>query len=61
MIATDTQQMLFPTVSDVVFVIESTANLAAHKDILKTSYIQPTLEYFNGGPPDPTDYGCDVS
>lgn len=60
-ITPDPQQTIFPPVSDVVFVIESTANLAAHIDVLKNSYIIPTLEYFNGGPPDPTDYGCDFS
>ncbi|XP_064604041.1 mediator of RNA polymerase II transcription subunit 25-like isoform X2 [Liolophura sinensis] len=57
-IATDNQQ---PGVADVVLVVEATANLGAYLDILKPQYIVPTLEYFNGGPPDPTDYGQDNS
>jgi len=32
-------------VSDVVFVVEGTANVGAYFDGLKTSYILPTLEY----------------
>ncbi|WAR01131.1 MED25-like protein [Mya arenaria] len=46
---------------DVVFVVEGTANLGAYIDDLKTNYILPTLEKFNGGPPDPIDYGHDYS
>ena len=33
------------TVSDVVFIVEGTANVGAYFDGLKTSYILPTLEY----------------
>ncbi|KAJ8299557.1 hypothetical protein KUTeg_023617 [Tegillarca granosa] len=47
--------------SDVVFVVEATANLGAYIDVLKEAYILPSLEVFNGGPPDPTDYGHDYS
>lgn len=32
-------------VSDVVFVVEGTANVGAYFDSLKTAYILPTLEY----------------
>jgi len=32
-------------VSDVVFIVEGTANVGAYFDSLKTSYILPTLEY----------------
>ena len=32
-------------VSDVVFIVEGTANVGAYFDGLKTSYILPTLEY----------------
>jgi len=32
-------------VSDVVFIVEGTANVGAYFDNLKTSYILPTLEY----------------
>ena len=32
------------TVSDVVFVVEGTANVGAYFDNLKQSYILPTLE-----------------
>jgi len=32
-------------VSDVVFIVEGTANVGAYFDGLKTSYISPTLEY----------------
>ncbi|XP_053384531.1 mediator of RNA polymerase II transcription subunit 25-like isoform X2 [Mercenaria mercenaria] len=49
------------TPSDVVFVVEGTANLGAYIEDLKTNYILPTLEKFNGGPPDPIDYGDDYS
>ncbi|PVD34132.1 hypothetical protein C0Q70_05395 [Pomacea canaliculata] len=48
-------------VYDVVFVVEKTANLVPYFDLLMKSYVQPTLEYFNNGPPDPTDYGHDYS
>ncbi|XP_035674488.1 mediator of RNA polymerase II transcription subunit 25-like [Branchiostoma floridae] len=47
--------------ADVVFVIEGTANLGAYFNNLKTSYIIPTVEYFNGGPVAETDFGGDVS
>jgi mediator of RNA polymerase II transcription subunit 25 len=45
-------------VYNVVFIIEGSANVGAYFDNLKSSYIQPTLEYFNGGPPEEVDYGC---
>jgi len=32
-------------VSDVVFIVEGTANVGAYFDSLKTAYILPTLEY----------------
>ncbi|KAK7487832.1 hypothetical protein BaRGS_00020879 [Batillaria attramentaria] len=48
-------------VYDVVFVVEKTANLVPYFDVLMKSYILPTLEHFNNGPPDPTDYGIDYS
>jgi len=32
-------------VSDVVFIVEGTANIGAYFDNLKTAYILPTLEY----------------
>jgi len=32
-------------VSDVVFIVEGTANIGAYFDSLKTAYILPTLEY----------------
>ncbi|TRY87786.1 hypothetical protein DNTS_015694 [Danionella cerebrum] len=46
-------------VSDVVFVIEGTANLGPYFDSLRENYILPTIEYFNGGPPAETDFGGD--
>ncbi|CAC5362711.1 MED25 [Mytilus coruscus] len=51
----------FKNPSDVVFVVEGTANLGGYIDVLKENYIIPTLEVFNGGPADPTDYGRDYS
>ncbi|XP_023233829.1 mediator of RNA polymerase II transcription subunit 25-like [Centruroides sculpturatus] len=48
-------------VSDVVFVVEGTANLSPYVESMKANYIQPTLEYFNGGPPDDRDCGCDYN
>ncbi|XP_052692285.1 mediator of RNA polymerase II transcription subunit 25-like isoform X2 [Crassostrea angulata] len=47
--------------ADVVLVVEATANLSAYIDVLKKYYIIPSLEVFNGGPPDPTDIGHDYS
>ncbi|XP_078331774.1 mediator of RNA polymerase II transcription subunit 25-like isoform X3 [Crassostrea virginica] len=47
--------------ADVVLVVEATANLSAYIDVLKKCYIIPSLEVFNGGPPDPTDIGHDYS
>ncbi|XP_061182873.1 mediator of RNA polymerase II transcription subunit 25-like [Saccostrea echinata] len=47
--------------ADVVLVVEATANLSAYIDVLKKQYIVPSLEVFNGGPPDPTDIGHDYS
>ncbi|KAL8560082.1 hypothetical protein ACOMHN_041551 [Nucella lapillus] len=46
-------------VYEVVFVVEDTANLVPYFDVLMKSYIKPTLEFFNNGPPDPIDYGID--
>lgn len=46
-------------VSDVVFVIEGTANLGPYFESLQKNYILPTIEYFNGGPPAETDFGGD--
>uniref|UniRef100_A0A8C1YUR8 Mediator of RNA polymerase II transcription subunit 25 n=1 Tax=Cyprinus carpio TaxID=7962 RepID=A0A8C1YUR8_CYPCA len=46
-------------VSDVVFVIEGTANLGPYFESLRENYILPTIEYFNGGPPAETDFGGD--
>uniref|UniRef100_A0A8C1VES7 Mediator of RNA polymerase II transcription subunit 25 n=1 Tax=Cyprinus carpio TaxID=7962 RepID=A0A8C1VES7_CYPCA len=48
-----------PSVSDVVFVIEGTANLGPYFESLRNNYILPTIEYFNGGPPAETDFGGD--
>lgn len=47
--------------ADVVLVVEGTANLGAYIEDLKQNYILPTLKHFNGGPPDPIDYGHDYS
>ncbi|CAG0886248.1 unnamed protein product [Cyprideis torosa] len=44
-------------VSDVVFVIEATSNTGAYITDIKTSYIVPTLEHFNGGPLPDLDCG----
>ncbi|XP_073682945.1 mediator of RNA polymerase II transcription subunit 25 isoform X3 [Garra rufa] len=49
----------FNQVSDVVFVIEGTANLGPYFESLQKNYILPTIEYFNGGPPAETDFGGD--
>uniref|UniRef100_A0A671LAN3 Mediator of RNA polymerase II transcription subunit 25 n=1 Tax=Sinocyclocheilus anshuiensis TaxID=1608454 RepID=A0A671LAN3_9TELE len=46
-------------VSDVVFVIEGTANLGPYFESLRKNYLLPTIEYFNGGPPAETDFGGD--
>ncbi|XP_064480426.1 mediator of RNA polymerase II transcription subunit 25-like isoform X12 [Ornithodoros turicata] len=46
-------------VADVVFVVEGTANLSPYVESLKSNYIVPTLEYFNGGPVDDRDCGYD--
>ncbi|XP_068435480.1 mediator of RNA polymerase II transcription subunit 25 isoform X2 [Clinocottus analis] len=46
-------------VSDVVFVIEGTANLGPYFESLRKNYILPAIEYFNGGPPAETDFGGD--
>ncbi|XP_056263122.1 mediator of RNA polymerase II transcription subunit 25 isoform X2 [Pseudoliparis swirei] len=46
-------------VSDVVFVIEGTANLGPYFESLRKHYILPAIEYFNGGPPAETDFGGD--
>lgn len=46
-------------VSDVVFVIEGTANLGPYFESLRKNYIIPAIEYFNGGPPAETDFGGD--
>ena len=48
-------------VVDVVFVVEATPQLGAYLDNLKQSYILPTLNWFNGGPPEEMNYGCDYS
>ncbi|XP_015915623.1 mediator of RNA polymerase II transcription subunit 25 [Parasteatoda tepidariorum] len=47
--------------ADVVVVLEGTANLSPYFESLKTNYIIPTLEYFNGGPADDRDCGCDTN
>nr|XP_057904410.1 mediator of RNA polymerase II transcription subunit 25 isoform X1 [Doryrhamphus excisus]XP_057904411.1 mediator of RNA polymerase II transcription subunit 25 isoform X1 [Doryrhamphus excisus]XP_057904412.1 mediator of RNA polymerase II transcription subunit 25 isoform X1 [Doryrhamphus excisus]XP_057904413.1 mediator of RNA polymerase II transcription subunit 25 isoform X1 [Doryrhamphus excisus]XP_057904414.1 mediator of RNA polymerase II transcription subunit 25 isoform X1 [Doryrhamphus exci len=46
-------------VSDVVFVIEGTANLGPYFESLRKNYILPAIECFNGGPPAETDFGGD--
>ncbi|KAM4825478.1 mediator of RNA polymerase II transcription subunit 25 isoform 6-T6 [Thomomys bottae] len=46
-------------VADVVFVIEGTANLGPYFEELRTHYLLPAIEYFNGGPPAETDFGGD--
>ncbi|KAM8927060.1 mediator of RNA polymerase II transcription subunit 25 [Pelodytes ibericus] len=46
-------------VSDVVFVIEGTANLGPYFESLRKHYLMPAIEYFNGGPPAETDFGGD--
>ncbi|XP_029944603.1 mediator of RNA polymerase II transcription subunit 25 isoform X1 [Salarias fasciatus] len=46
-------------VSDVVFVIEGTANLGPYFESLRKNYILPAIEYFNGGAPAETDFGGD--
>lgn len=46
-------------VADVVIVVEGTANLSPYVESLKSHYIVPTLEYFNGGPIDDRDCGYD--
>ncbi|EEC17383.1 med25 protein, putative [Ixodes scapularis] len=48
-------------VADVVIVVEGTANLSPYVDSLKSHYIVPTLEYFNGGPIDDRDCGYDTN
>ncbi|XP_013382575.1 mediator of RNA polymerase II transcription subunit 25 isoform X3 [Lingula anatina] len=48
-------------VSDVVLVVEATANLGAYFDDLLKSYVLPTLEHFDGGPPSEIDYGFDYN
>ncbi|ELU05747.1 hypothetical protein CAPTEDRAFT_200045 [Capitella teleta] len=50
-----------PTTYDVVFVVESSANVGAYFETLKSSYILPAIEHFNGGPPEAVDYGCNYS
>ena len=42
----------------VVFVVEAVVALCGYFDLIKTNYILPTLEHFNGGPPSEIDYGC---
>ncbi|KAL3208513.1 hypothetical protein MRX96_039069 [Rhipicephalus microplus] len=46
-------------VADVVIVVEGTANLSPYVESLKSHYIVPTLEYFNGGQIDDRDCGYD--
>eukprot|EP00079_Xenopus_tropicalis_P036946 XP_017950717.1 PREDICTED: mediator of RNA polymerase II transcription subunit 25 isoform X6 [Xenopus tropicalis] len=46
-------------ISDVVFVIEGTANLGPYFESLRKHYLLPAIEYFNGGPPAETDFGGD--
>ncbi|KAK8756576.1 hypothetical protein V5799_000721 [Amblyomma americanum] len=48
-------------VADVVIVVEGTANLSPYVESLKSHYIVPTLEYFNGGPIDDRDCGYDTN
>ena len=50
---------LTPVVADVVFLVESNANLGPYIDTLKTVYINPTLLHFNGGTSIDGDYGVD--
>lgn len=38
--------------SDVVLLVEATANLFPYVESIKTNYIVPTLEFFNGAPAD---------
>ena len=38
--------------SDVVLLVEATANLFPFVESIKTNYIVPTLELFNGAPAD---------
>ncbi|GFS38181.1 mediator of RNA polymerase II transcription subunit 25 [Trichonephila inaurata madagascariensis] len=47
--------------SDVVFVIEGTANMSPYIENLKSNYILPTLECFNGSPADDRDCGSDTN
>ncbi|GFV61490.1 mediator of RNA polymerase II transcription subunit 25 [Trichonephila clavipes] len=47
--------------ADVVFVIEGTANMSPYIENLKSNYILPTLEYFNGSPADDRDCGSDTN
>lgn len=47
-------------VADVVIVVEGTANLSPYVESLKSHYLVPTLEYFNGGPIDDRDCGYDT-
>ncbi|CAL1263811.1 unnamed protein product [Larinioides sclopetarius] len=47
--------------ADVVFVIEGTANMSPYIESLKSNYILPTLEYFNGSPADDRDCGSDTN
>ncbi|XP_059150868.1 mediator of RNA polymerase II transcription subunit 25-like isoform X6 [Physella acuta] len=58
--ANPTQQDEDP-VYDVVIVVEKTANLVPYLEELKTAYIIPALEHFNGGPPSPIDTGHDYN
>uniref|UniRef100_A0A0B6Z7U0 Mediator of RNA polymerase II transcription subunit 25 n=1 Tax=Arion vulgaris TaxID=1028688 RepID=A0A0B6Z7U0_9EUPU len=62
MIGTSSQpQIEEDQVYDVVVVVEKTANLVPYLEELKASYLLPTLEYFNSGPPSPIDTGHDYN
>ncbi|GAB6025989.1 Mediator of RNA polymerase II transcription subunit 25 [Chamberlinius hualienensis] len=49
-------------VTDLVFVVEGTANMGAYLGELRANYILPTLEYFNGGTAsEDKDYGSELN
>ena len=41
-----------------IYAVDAVVALCGYVDSRKTNYILPTLEHFNGGPPDESDYGC---
>ena len=38
------------TCNDIVFLVEGTSSCGAYLNEIKTSYVFPAVEYFNGGP-----------